>query len=259
MPLVVDAFNVLHVTGVLPPEIAGLDLDGLADLIEASGLAKDEVWIVCDGMRPPTGGPRRRERVWFSWAGGGAKADDLIVQLVQRSTSPRRMTIVTADRAVQRAVKRRGAEIEASETFLARLAADWVKGHPRSTAAKAAKRTIGPRESLPLAKPEVRAWLRLFGLDEAMRELPPAEAAKAERPTPVLPPKPGVPLKPGAPPKPVVPSNPSPAPPSAASARRTPSDDPLDLANLDLDRLLAGTPPPRDGQRSPRRGRRDRR
>ncbi len=58
MPLVVDAYNVLHVTGVLPPEIAGLDLNGLADLIEASGLAKDEVWIVCDGMKPMTGAPR---------------------------------------------------------------------------------------------------------------------------------------------------------------------------------------------------------
>lgn len=241
MPLVVDAYNVLHVTGVLPPEIAGLDLNGLADLIEASGLAKDEVWIVCDGMKPLTGAPRRRERVWFSWAGGGAKADDLIIQLVQRSTSPRRMTIVTADRAVQRSVRRRGAEVESSEAFLSRLAADWVKGHPNSTAAKTAKRVASPRESLPLAKPEVRAWLRMFGLDEAMRELPAAEAAKAERARPVSPRE-----------RPT---------PQAGTPRSepAPSDDPLDLANLDLDRLLAGTPPPREGSRAPRRSRRDRR
>ncbi len=239
MPLVVDAFNVLHVTGVLPPEIAGLDLNGLADLIEASGFARDEVWIVCDGMRPAVDAPRRRERVWFSWAGAGGKADDLIVQLVQRSTSPRRMRIVTADRAVQRAVQRRGAEIESSEVFLARLAADWLRGHPNSKVAKAAKRKVGPRESLPLAKPEVRAWLRLFGLDEAMRELPPTEAPKAERPKPIV-------------------------PRTAAETKLQqeqskplpPSDDPLDLAHLDLDRLLAGTPPPRTGQRAPRRSRR---
>jgi predicted RNA-binding protein with PIN domain len=243
MPLVVDAFNVLHVTGVLPPEIAGLDLNGLADLIEASGLAKDEVWIVCDGMKPLTGAPRRRERVWFSWAGGGAKADDLIIQLVQRSTSPRRMTIVTADRAVQRAVKRRGAEVEPSDAFLARLAADWVKGHPNSPAAKAAKRRASPRESLPLAKPEVRAWLKMFGLDEAMRELSPAEAERAKPSEPRVRPVSGE--------RPV-------AKPNSVSAKPV-NDDPLDLANLDLDRLLAGTPPPRDGKRAARRTRRDRR
>lgn len=248
MPLVVDAYNVLHVTGVLPPEIAGLDLNGLADLIEASGLAKDEVWIVCDGMKPSTGAPRRRERVWFSWAGGGAKADDLIIQLVQRSTSPRRMTIVTADRAVQRSVKRRGAEVETSEAFLAHLAADWVKGHPNSKAGKAAKRVASPRESLPLAKPEVRAWLRMFGLDEAMRELPPAEAAKVERAGPARPPE-----ATGEETRAATPTS------RAFVPRPTPSDDPLDLANLDLDRLLAGTPPPREGQRAPRRSRRDRR
>jgi predicted RNA-binding protein with PIN domain len=143
MPLVVDAYNVLHVTGVLPPEIAGLDLDGLADLVETSRIAKDEVWIVCDGLKRAPDGPRRRQRVWFSWAGAGAKADDLIIQLVQRSSSPRRMTVVTSDRAVQRSVKRRGAEVLSSEEFLTRIAADWKATKPLAALARPVTARVG--------------------------------------------------------------------------------------------------------------------
>jgi len=129
MQLVLDAFNVLHVTGVLPPELAGIDLDGLADLIEVTRFGRGETWIVCDGMRP-RGGPARRERVWFSWAGGGVKADDVIVGLVQRSSSPRRMTVVSTDRNVTKIVRRRGADTMTSEEFLERLAADWRNARP---------------------------------------------------------------------------------------------------------------------------------
>jgi predicted RNA-binding protein with PIN domain len=234
MPLVVDAYNVLHVTGVLPPEIAGLDLDGLADLVETSRIAKDEVWIVCDGLKRAPDGPRRRQRVWFSWAGAGAKADDLIIQLVQRSSSPRRMTVVTSDRAVQRSVKRRGAEVLSSEEFLTRIAADWkaTKPAPRS-------RVPSPRESVPLAAPEVRLWLRIFGLGDDLVSVEATTAPKAERPQPV---------KPAAPPA-----------PTEKPKRGSTGDDPLELMGIDLAALLAGTPPPRDGARAPRRSRRDRR
>lgn len=243
MPLVVDAFNVLHVTGVLPPEIAGLDLDGLADLIELSwsgkgGRATDEVWIVCDGIKPAVGGPRRRQHVWFSWAGAGGKADDLIVQLVHRSSSPRRMTVVTSDRAVQRSVKRRGAGITSSEEFLARIAADW-----KSRKAPSRPTKPSPREAVPLAAPEVRHWLRLFGLEPDLTAMEPSAAPKAERPKPVAP---------GA--------SPTTAKPSSSAARApVGTDDPLEIAGIDLASLLAGTPPPRDGVRAPRRSRRDRR
>src|SRR5215475_3283389 len=101
MPLLVDAFNVLHVTGILPPDLAGIDLDELADLVEASRFCREDTWIVCDGMRP-----RQRERVWFSWSGTAAKADDLIVALVRRSSAPRSMTVVTSDRTLAALVRR---------------------------------------------------------------------------------------------------------------------------------------------------------
>ena len=36
MPLLIDAYNVLHVVGVLPPDLAGIDLEELAILIAKS-------------------------------------------------------------------------------------------------------------------------------------------------------------------------------------------------------------------------------
>ncbi len=232
--LVLDAFNILHITGVLPPELAGMDLDGLADLIEATRFAKNEAWIVCDGSRQANP-PRRRERVWFSWAGGGLKADDVIVGLVQRSSSPRRMTIVTSDRAIAKQVRRRGADVMTSEEFLERLVADWRHTKP----AQRTRRLPGLRATVPLVAAEVSHWLAVFGIGPELAELPSSKAAKAERPRPVT-----------APPATAVPA----VEPESAKA-----DDPLSFAGIDLGRLLEGTPPSRDEHRSSRRLRRDRR
>ena len=48
MHVLVDAYNVLHVVGVLPPEHAGIDLEELADLIAASRYGGHPVLLVCD-------------------------------------------------------------------------------------------------------------------------------------------------------------------------------------------------------------------
>jgi predicted RNA-binding protein with PIN domain len=274
MPLVVDAYNVLHVTGVLPPELAGLDLDGLADLLEGGRYARDEAWVVCDGVRP-TPPPRRRERVWYSFAGASGTADEVITGLVDRSSAPRRMTVVTSDRAVLKRVKARGAETVQSEAFLERLAADWERARPErrfgllgtglhaGRGAKAKRPTPPLRATVPLAAPAVRVWLRLFGLDPAsahggqsggqtegqsgsqsggdLASIAPSEAPKAERPTPV--------------PK-VTPPMP---PPAQTNGSTSESDDPLAFVAAHLEELLAGTPPRRAEPRAPRRSRKDRR
>ncbi|MDZ4828578.1 MAG: NYN domain-containing protein [Phycisphaerae bacterium] len=269
MPLVVDAYNVLHVTGVLPPDLAGIDLDGLADLIETTRFAREETWVVCDGMRhreSAHSGPRRRERVWFSWAGPGNKADDLIIGLVRRSSSPRRMTVVTSDRGIVKEVRRRGAETWTSEEFLERIVADRrhaKRVHPKQEASL--------RASLPLAAPEVRAWLKLFGIAADVSE------GSEKTGVSIASSSTGAPEAPG--PRPTVPRPPTLRPTStrvetvetvetaetaetAESSESSASgsiDDPLFIAGLDLMRLLEGTPPPRDDSRSPRRSRRERR
>ena len=156
MPLLVDAYNVLHVVGVLPPELAGIDLPELAELIAGSRYRRDSTILVCDGIDKP----HRVEApgIHVRFAGPGVKADDLIIRLVQRSSAPKRLIIVTSDQEIARAARRRRAIVVSSETFLARLADDQ-NGRPSS----------GPdrrRHSAdhPADRRQVEHWLRVFGI-----------------------------------------------------------------------------------------------
>ncbi|MEL7473277.1 MAG: NYN domain-containing protein [Planctomycetota bacterium] len=158
--LVVDTYNVLGVTGVLPPDLAGLDVEGLADLIRASRHARDPALLVCDGTppgRPWRGrGPVRTDfdDVRVAYAGPGREADDLIEQLLFDHSAARRMTVVSNDRRIQRAARKRRAGVLPSDDFLRGLAADHQRGRasPYPEFAKA----------IPLAQDRVSAWLRTF-------------------------------------------------------------------------------------------------
>lgn len=233
MPLLVDTYNVLHVTGVLPPDLAGLDAEGLAALVADTGFRHDGVWLVCDGA-PPRPAPRNRPGVVLTWAGAGQSADALLVRLVDRSSAPRRITVVTDDRAVRKSVKRRGATLWASAHFLARLAESLPRrmrdrGEP-------AKRPVAP-----LAPRDVRRWLHEFGLGDEELSLP------ASAP----------PQRSGAP-APRAPEHAASRPAEPRTARPWPDADAagIDLTAIDLEALLAVPPPPRDEPRAPRRGRR---
>jgi hypothetical protein len=153
VPLVIDTYNVLHVTGVLPPELAVGEPEALARLIEASRFATEAAWLVCDGV--PRGADRVG-RIVIEGAGTRRKADDHIAEIVGASSAPRRMTVVTSDRELGRRVRARGAEVVRSEEFLAMLAEDARRARPR--------RRIGadPRRSVPLNDREVAGWMEVF-------------------------------------------------------------------------------------------------
>ncbi|MFG0329264.1 MAG: hypothetical protein ACF8PN_05130 [Phycisphaerales bacterium] len=52
MPLIVDAYNATNATGALPPDLAGLDLDELCDLIDRSRYRHMPIVLVADGAEP---------------------------------------------------------------------------------------------------------------------------------------------------------------------------------------------------------------
>ncbi len=125
MPIVVDAYNVAHVTGVLPPELAEIDVPELVRVLPRTRFAREQVTLVCDGL--PAGGAapvRGTGSVRVRYAGGGKSADDLIAAMVQRTTAPRGLTVVSSDRAVQRAARKRRCPVLSSEEFLRRVADD---------------------------------------------------------------------------------------------------------------------------------------
>ena len=141
MPLVIDTYNALHVTGVLPAELAVGEPEELARLIAASRFSAEAVWLVCDGVPR---GAMRVGRIVIEGAGPRRKADDHIAEIVERSSAPRRVTVVTSDRALGKRVRGRGAEVVRSEAFLEMLAEDAGRSRPR-------RRVAGdPRRSVPL-------------------------------------------------------------------------------------------------------------
>lgn len=154
--LIVDAYNVLHVTGVLAPEHAGPDLLGLAKLIAGSRFADLRTTLVCDGA------PKERlklpGRVDVQFAGLGQDADTLIEIILERDTAPRSVRVVSSDRRLRIAARKRRAGWMASDEFLRCLNLDAGRG-ARETAP-----IVKP--DVPLDKSGVDRWLKQFGVDD---------------------------------------------------------------------------------------------
>lgn len=169
--LLVDAYNVLHVQGVLPAHLAGMEVDGLARLLGVSRYARGRIVLVCDGAPPRTsigGGKKVAGRsgrashptasgVEIVHAGGGHDADSYIEDFLERDSASRRWTVVSSDHRVQRAAITAGSRVLESTVFLRQLVQDDARPAP----------TPHPRliHKIPLAGLDVSLWIREFGVD----------------------------------------------------------------------------------------------
>ena len=153
--LIIDAYNVLHLP--MPQSLAGLDEARLCLAISRSAYRDRTATVVCDG-RPkphiPSESPVSSVRMLYS--GTSNSADDLIISLIDASTSPRKITVVTNDRVIKRAAKRRRASILSSEAFIQRL--DQTLGYIPPLP-KSAKPDLSP-----VPEDQVRGWLEEFGV-----------------------------------------------------------------------------------------------
>ena len=166
--LIIDVANVLHTTGVLPPDLAGPDLTRLIDMLLASRYRRREMVLVCDGVMPrrklPAGlleQARRSERVSVLYSGPDAEADDVIEHLVAKTARTKQPVVVSSDRRVATAAGRRFFATISSETFLGHLAAD-LRG--RNTRAASRPKVESPRHAVPLPAEMVRAWAKGLGV-----------------------------------------------------------------------------------------------
>jgi predicted RNA-binding protein with PIN domain len=175
MPLIVDTYNVLHVTGVLPPDLAGIEPYELAQLIRVSRFRHDEAILVCDGVPKPDTPEGRDGLVSVRYAGPGRTADEFIDRYVNEDSAPRRITVVSSDHEVLRSARRRRCRTLTSEQFLRTLADD---AHA-SRASGASGASPDPPSSAPPggASRDVAAWTSVFGVEDihdlAPGELPP--------------------------------------------------------------------------------------
>jgi hypothetical protein len=201
VPTIVDTYNVLHVQGVLPRDLAGLDTAGLVRLTAPSRFAAELVLMVCDGTPPPEGPAQGDGAIRVRYAGPGRSADDEIIQLVARSSSPRRLTVVSSDREIQKAARRRRCRVLGAAAFLECLAEDAI--------ALGRRRANEPLRPRSLSSDAVDRWLAEFDVRPEDLTLPP----EPERPT----------ASPAAGSGPV-----------DAEARAEPVDEPRDLPGVEL-------------------------
>ncbi|MCA9289734.1 MAG: NYN domain-containing protein [Phycisphaerales bacterium] len=185
MPLLVDAYNVIHAVGILPPELAGIDVADLIRLIQGSRYDQEDVRLICDGTPAPDAPARRHGRLIIHYAGAGQSADDVIVDIVNTSTTPRRLTVVTSDAAIIREVRKRRAPTIAAAAFLDHLATDAHRA-----AARPAPQPPPPESRAALTDAQVQHWMRRFGLDGTETPIDTSDLELPEhlRPTPPPPP-----------------------------------------------------------------------
>lgn len=153
--LIIDAYNVLHQWRGGPTEVTrGRDLAALAGLVSRTSFGTSRVRFVCDGAAPNAS--MSHIGAQFVYAGSGHSADEVIIHDVGTSTAPRRITVVTSDRRIAASVRRHGAEVIASGSFLARVIREAALGR------FAADRRPAISE-VPLGSAEIGVWLREFG------------------------------------------------------------------------------------------------
>jgi uncharacterized protein len=113
MRYLIDGYNLLHATGHLSGAVAPLGLERarrtlLDRIVRRHGPSASCVTVVFDVRRAPPGLPPEEDyqgvRVLYAL---GREADEVIEELVRRDAAPRQLTVVSNDRRLREAARRR--------------------------------------------------------------------------------------------------------------------------------------------------------
>lgn len=184
MPLLIDGYNLLHVTGLfgrgarvsLEASRTAL-LNFLAAALEPR--ERSQATIVFDASDAPPGLPDRYSHhgVAVRFAREYDSADELLEEIIAAHHSPKRLTVVSSDHRVQRAATKRRATAIDSHRWYAD-AAERLNARKKRTA----------RDELPEVKPdvaltqgEVEYWVKLFGPVDLNIDLDPSAEQPATK------------------------------------------------------------------------------
>ena len=162
MALLIDGYNLLHVTGIFGKGrgAGGLQRsrEALLRFLAASIDAKerDRTTIVFDASDAPPGLPRRltHDGMTVHFAAQHADADALIEELIERDDAPKSLLVVSSDHRIQRAARRRRARfIDSDQWYRQILQARQAGNRPRQ----------GPEKPTgELSEIEIDYWLKEF-------------------------------------------------------------------------------------------------
>lgn len=160
MRYLIDGYNLLHAMGLLTGRVGPHGLEQarfamLGRLRGAGDASASGVTVVFDAAHAPPGAVAEEDYqgIHIRYALEG-EADDVIESLIQRDSTPRKLTVVSDDRRIQRAGRRRRCPVLGCMDYLDRL--------ERLRKPKAS--TPPPLQGKPqsVSEDEARHWLREF-------------------------------------------------------------------------------------------------
>lgn len=167
--LIVDGYNLMHAWGLARHKYGPGDLERLRErfLHELANRLSEEdrlrTTIVFDAgteapLDVPTEQKVRAMRIIF--ARRDSDADARIEQLVKQHSAPRQIRVVSSDRRLQTAARRRKGQFVTSEQFLKEL-----EKHPPPSASESSHE-LEAKSTGKLTETEIAEWLELFGESE---------------------------------------------------------------------------------------------
>jgi uncharacterized protein len=177
MPILIDGYNLLNVTGIVGRGIGpgSLQRSRLALLsFLAASIDPTELphtTVVFDAHDPPPGLPRllQHRGLTVCFAAKQETADERIAALIRDYSAPRRLVVVSSDHEVQRAARRRRAKAIDSDTWYAELIRTRREREEASAEEPA-------QPAVPLLEEDVNYWLRQFGGESQLTALLEREA-----------------------------------------------------------------------------------
>ena len=165
MPLLIDGYNLLYATGIVGrgsgPGGPGTQPVGVArtswPIRSIRRTCRTRPW--CSTPTTPRRGCRGRCSTGASPSAmppGYESADALIEELIRAESAPRRLVVVSSDREIQRAARRRRAKAVASDAWYAEL----LRARRERNEAAAEPPDQPP---VPLLAEDVEYWIRQFG------------------------------------------------------------------------------------------------
>lgn len=161
MPVLVDGNNLLHTVRACDPQHPPSRASLCLWLAEWGRRKRTRIAIVFDGPRPRGAAAQQigESGISVEFSGAGITADAVIIEKLNQDSAARRLTVISTDRAIARAARRRKAKAERSDEFWQRVVRDLakpVRRRPREPSEK--------REGL--TDEASRAWLAEFGFAE---------------------------------------------------------------------------------------------
>ena len=171
MMLLIDGYNLLHVTGIFGRGVGPGSLErsrrGLLNFLAAS-IPPEELRhtvIVFDAESAPSGLPRTVDHggMMVRYATEYEDADSLIEELIAKHSAPRSLTVVSSDHRLHRAARRRKAKPVDSDVWYAELIRQRrEQSHFKPPGA-------AKEQEIP-TKDEVKFWLEEFAEQEPERK-----------------------------------------------------------------------------------------